>query len=268
MQSYHFFVSLTLLQPASNFKYLDLKVIKLNAIDSTNSYLKQMVADTLVKDELVLTTTHQEKGRGQQGANWQSQAGKSLACSLFKRFEEFPIEAQFSLNMLVSLAIIDGLRQLEIPNIAIKWPNDIMSHGKKLAGILIENQIKGRYIDSSVIGIGLNVNETFFDGLPQATSLALVTGRIFTIDEVLQTIAENIFKKLQNIEPSSFEAVREAYHSSLFRKDKISVFETPDGVQQNGIIKGVSSQGKLIVCNEENVSTEYDLKEIKLLFLF
>lgn len=226
-----------------------------------------MLTDTFVKDELVLTTSHQEKGRGQHGANWQSQAGKSLTCSMFKRFKEFPVEAQFLLNMQVSLGVLDALRQLEIPNLAIKWPNDIMSHGKKLAGILIENQIKGPHIDSSIIGIGLNVNETFFDRLPQATSLTLVTGRTFSVEEVLQKVAEHIFEKLQTIDASNFKVAREAYHAHLFRKDKISVFETPDGVQQNGIITGVSSRGKLCICNEDDVITEYDLKEIRLLFL-
>ncbi len=225
-----------------------------------------MVANTRVEDELVLTTANQEKGRGQHGTSWQSQLGKSLVCSLFKRFFQLPVGEQFLLNMLVSLGVLDALRQLEIPKVAIKWPNDIMSHSQKLAGILIENQIKGSYIDSSIIGIGLNVNETFFTELPQATSLTLVTGRTFTIDEVLQKIATCVFEKLKNVQPSQFEAVRAVYYRNLFRKDKISVFETPDGILQNGIIKGVSQQGRLIISDEDDTRTEYELKEIKLLF--
>lgn len=225
-----------------------------------------MVANSHVEDELVVTTTRQEKGRGQQGAAWQSQVGKSLACSLFKRFERFQVGEQFLLNMLVSLGVLDALRQLEIPKVSVKWPNDIMSHGQKLAGILVENQIKGNYIDSSIIGIGLNINETSFVDLPQATSLKLVTGGAFSIEEVLQKVAKSVFENLKTTQLSEFEAVRETYHSYLFRKDEISVFETAKAKRKNGIIKGVSKQGKLIIAHEDDVIAEYDLKEIKLLF--
>jgi len=265
VQSYHFFVSLAQFQRASNFKIFELNIIKLNAIDSTNSYLKQMVVNGLVEDELVVTATHQEKGRGQQGANWQSQTGKSLACSLFKRFERFPVGDQFLLNMLVSLGVLEALQQLEIPKVAIKWPNDIMSHGQKLAGILIENQIKGSFIDSSIIGIGLNVNETSFVALPQATSLKLATGVSFSIEEVLQKVSERVFEMLRVIQFSDVETIRERYHENLFRRNKISVFETPEGEHKNGIIQGVSHNGKLLIAHEDDEVLAYGLKEIKLL---
>lgn len=225
-----------------------------------------MVANTIVEDELVVTATNQEKGRGQQGATWQSQAGKSLACSLFKRFSRFPVKEQFLLNMLVSLGVLNALQQLEIQKVSIKWPNDIMSHGQKLAGILIETQIKGGYIDASIVGIGLNVNETTFDNLPQATSLTLVTGRSFNMEEVLQKVTISVFEKLKAITLSDFEAVRGLYHKNLFRKDTISVFETLEGERKNGIIKGVSQQGKLIIAHDDAVFAEYGLKEIKMLF--
>jgi BirA family biotin operon repressor/biotin-[acetyl-CoA-carboxylase] ligase len=266
VQSYHFFVSLTPLKPASNFKIFQLNIIKLNAIDSTNTYLKQMVVHTRVEDELVVTTTRQEKGRGQQGAVWESQVGKSLACSLFKRLEGFQVGEQFLLNMLVSLGILDALQQLAIPKVSIKWPNDIMSHGQKLAGVLIENQIKGKFIDSSIIGIGLNVNETSFAKLPQATSLKLVTGATFSIEEALQKVAESIFERLKVIQLSDTKTIKNSYHENLFRKDKVSVFETSNGERKNGIITGVSRQGKLRVSHEDEQIIEYGLKEIKLLF--
>ncbi len=265
MQSYHFFVSLTWFYPASNFKIFQLNIIKLNAIDSTNSYLKQMVVNSLVEDELVVTAAQQKKGRGQHGARWQSQAGKGLACSLFKRFDRFLIKDQFLLNMQVSLSVLEALQDLGIPKVAVKWPNDIMSHGQKLAGILIENQIKGNYIDSSIIGIGLNVNETSFDELPQATSLKLVSGNTFSVEEVLQKVAKSVFSTLKALHASNFELIRKKYHENLFRKDKISVFETPAGTQKNGIIQGVTLQGKLLIAHEDEAVIEYDLKEIKLL---
>jgi BirA family transcriptional regulator, biotin operon repressor / biotin---[acetyl-CoA-carboxylase] ligase len=243
-----------------------LKVIKLSAIASTNSYLKEMVVNGLAEDELVITATHQQEGRGQHGASWQSQAGKSLACSLFKRFNDFLVTDQFALNMVVSLGVLEALQKLGIPKVAIKWPNDIMSHGRKLAGVLVENQIKGKEISSSIIGIGLNVNETSFENLPQATSLVLVTGNVFTIEEVLQQVAKTIFERLKTIQAVDFETTRNLYHEKLFRKDIVSTFETPEGKIKNGIINGVSREGKLLITHDGDTRIAYDLKEIKMLF--
>ncbi|RDK84692.1 biotin--[acetyl-CoA-carboxylase] ligase [Marinirhabdus gelatinilytica] len=241
-------------------------IIKLNAIPSTNSYLRELVARGQVGDELVVTATTQQEGRGQHGSVWQSQAGKSLACSLFKRFSGLRATEQFLLNMLVSQGVVDALKVLEIPKVAIKWPNDIMSQGKKVAGILIENQLKGSEISSGIIGIGLNVNETFFEGLPQASSLKLITGKTFTIDEVVHTVATLVFERLKGMPCATFGTVQQDYHDLLFKRNVVSTFQTEAGLKINGIILGVSPLGKLRVSHEDDTIVEYGLKEIKLLF--
>ena len=243
-----------------------LKVIKLNAIDSTNSYLKELSSNSALQDPIVVVAHTQEKGRGQQGASWQSETGKSLTFSLFKRFSALSVSSQASLNFAVSLGVFEALEHMEVPDIAIKWPNDILSHNKKLAGILIENQVQGSKIVSSVIGMGLNVNEHRFRDLPHATSMKLSAGREFDLDKVLEIVANSIIEQLNSVERVSKETLMNAYESHLFRKDMLSVFETPQGERKNGKILGVTTGGQLRVVHEDDKIREYGMKEIKLLY--
>jgi len=241
-------------------------IIKLNAIDSTNSYLINLGKNEVLEDQTIVLANKQINGRGQQGAVWQSTSRQSLTFSVFKRFDGMSVSKISSIAFAVSLGVQKALKKLLIPKVEIKWPNDIMSQSKKVAGILIENQVKQNEIVSSVIGIGLNVNEEFFKNLPQATSMRLTTGVKYNLDEVLHEVSEAVFAELQSISKYSFLDLKSNYEAILFRKESISVFETPDKIRFNGKIKGVTNIGELIVENEEELLTTYQLKEIKLLF--
>ena len=243
-----------------------MNLIKLSAIDSTNSYLKQLAKETLLQDETVVITNHQLSGRGQMGNGWLSRQGQSLTFSMFKAFEKLKIEQQFMISVTVSLAIIEALKSLDIPKMAIKWPNDILSANKKIGGVLIENVLEDSFVKYSIIGIGLNVNETDFPDLPQASSLKLETGKIFQLEEVLDIILKSVFKNLNNLSTKDFSKMKRLYETNLFRKDMVSVFETPEGSRFNGIIKGVSDIGELLLETEIAPSQKFQLKEIKLIY--
>ena len=129
-----------------------MQIIKLNAIDSTNNYLKQLLIDTALEDFCVVTTNHQTKGRGQMGAEWVSEKDKNLTFSVLKKVPSVNLSRQFLLSILVSLSIVKTLEQYKLPKLAIKWPNDILSDHHKVSGILIENLIKSNKIDCSEIG--------------------------------------------------------------------------------------------------------------------
>jgi BirA family biotin operon repressor/biotin-[acetyl-CoA-carboxylase] ligase len=223
-----------------------------------------MGKNEVLEDETIVTAKVQNKGRGQQGNHWQSTPQQSLTFSVFKRFGSLSVSKVSSIAFAVSLGVQKGLKGLLVPNVKVKWPNDIMSHSKKLTGILIENQVKQNKIVSSVIGIGINVNEAKFIDLPQAVSMLQVSGVKYDLDEVLHTVSEAVLIELNRIENTL--QLKEEYEAALFRKNKVSVFETPNGNRFNGKIKGVTDTGKLIVENEEEVLTTYQLKEIKLLF--
>jgi BirA family biotin operon repressor/biotin-[acetyl-CoA-carboxylase] ligase len=242
------------------------KIIKLNAIDSTNTYLKKLSKKKHLEDATIVLAEHQTQGRGQMGSAWQSKAGQSLTFSVFKRFENLAITQQAKITFGVSVGIKKALKKLRVPAISIKWPNDIMSYQHKLCGILIENQLEGSKIISSVIGIGLNVNETAFSDLPQATSMKLVTGNAFNLEEVLQIISQAVLEELNNLETKDMVKLKVSYEEMLFRKNKLTVFEDASGAKFNGMILGVNDAGELIVDSEDEVRRAYELKNIKMLY--
>ncbi len=238
---------------------------KISATTSTNSYLKSLLKENDIEQELIVIAEEQTQGRGQMGTSWKSQRGKSLTFSVYKRFSDFEVSRQFYLSMVVSLAIKEVLEEFKIPDIKIKWPNDILSANKKICGILIENTLQTNKIKGSIIGIGLNVNESQLDGLPNAISMKMVSNRSFEPDVVFEKLIEALFQKLTLIQQKSFADIEEAYFKSLYRIHQVSVFESADKEIFNGIIQGVSREGKLLVKTEDEEVIPFDFKEIKLI---
>ncbi|EGD34450.1 biotin--[acetyl-CoA-carboxylase] ligase [Capnocytophaga sp. oral taxon 338] len=243
-----------------------MEIIKLNATNSTNTYLKNLVKEKEVKDLTCIWSLSQDQGRGQQGAKWISDPYKNLTFSVLKVFNQFPSEYHFLLNMEVSLAIFRALKKLYIPDLAVKWANDILSDKKKICGILIENTLNKEQITASVIGIGLNVNQLFFKDLPNVSSLQKIMGHPFDLEEVLLLICHELEVALISLSPTRFDTVLDQYHAHLFRKDKPSTFEYPNGKRFMGYIKGVSHNGQLQVEQEDAVVSSFSLKEVKLLY--
>ena len=243
-----------------------MEIIKLNATNSTNTYLKNLLKEKQVKDLSCIWALSQTQGRGQQGAKWISDPGKNLTFSVLKKFENLPSEYHFLLNMEVSLAIFRALKKLYIPDLAVKWANDILSSKKKICGILIENTLHKEQISSSIIGIGLNVNQVFFNDLPNVSSLQKIMGHPFDLEEVLLLICQELEVSLKSLSPTRFETMLDEYHTHLFRKDKPSTFEYPDGQRFMGYIRGVSHNGQLQVEQEDALMSSFSLKEIKLLY--
>ena len=242
-------------------------IIKVDAIKSTNSFVREFYEKNTDFQPICVSATHQTSGRGQRGAVWSSEAGKNLTFSILYPTSSFRISQVFMMNALVSLSILNVLQEEQIPNLRLKWPNDIMAEKKKIGGILIENILQKDKVAATVIGIGLNVNQLNLEGIPNATSLNAVTGKNFDLDSLLEKITEKIDQSLQNWSDLSSEELISAYENVLFRKDVISVFEIPQkATRLNGIIRGVTREGKLKVEMENENIQQFDLKEIKLLY--
>lgn len=242
-----------------------MRVIKLDAIASTNDFLKSLSGSQDLENYTVVTAENQTKGKGQMGAVWVSQPGKNLTMSVLFKDALADIALVYNLNIAVALAVLDALQAFEIPKLSIKWPNDIMSDAKKLGGILIENSIKsdGRIV--SVIGIGLNVNQTDFENLPKASAMAVILGRDTDRELLLQTIVGNLQKNVLKLAQETPELVAR-YKAHLFRKGVPMPFQSASGETFMGIIQGVTESGKLIVLREDDSLSEFDLKEIQLLY--
>ncbi|HUH47692.1 MAG TPA: biotin--[acetyl-CoA-carboxylase] ligase [Arenibacter sp.] len=241
-------------------------LIKLNATDSTNAYLKDMLLGRALEDFTVVAAGTQLKGRGQMGTSWISEPGKNLTFSVLKNFKGLGAIDQFRINICVSISIYEALSQINIPDLMIKWPNDIMSGRHKICGILIENMLSGQDINASIIGVGLNVNQLAFENLPDVSSLKLLTGINFDLDEVLFLIVGRLKINLGAITGNHFEALKLSYGNQLFRKDRPSTFRNGKGELFMGFIKGVSDSGKLLVLLEDDVLQEFDLKQLRLLY--
>ena len=242
-----------------------MNIIKLDAIDSTNNYLKKIILNEGINDYTVVTAKFQTQGKGQLGTKWESEYSKNLICSVYKKEINIKVQDQFVISALVSLALIKTLRKVNLSNMHIKWPNDIMSDNKKICGILIENIVKENYIKDTVIGIGLNVNQTIFNNLPNAASIKNLIGTTCSIDEILKDLVKNIKYYFNELDKSSINSIFEKYEDALFRINKPSTFKNSKGEIFSGYIKGVSRLGKLNVMLEDNLVESYDLKEISML---
>ncbi|WP_179345473.1 biotin--[acetyl-CoA-carboxylase] ligase [Winogradskyella ursingii] len=239
-------------------------IIKLDAIDSTNSYLKSMATKTLPKDYTIVMAELQTEGRGQMGTNWQAKSGENLTVSVFKRLPGFNIEKQFYISMAVSLAVAKALKRFKIPKTRIKWPNDILSADKKICGILIENVIKNNKFQGSVIGLGININQKYFENLPKASSMHLLLGTVFNKDEVFSEVLKSLKFYFEKLETEKYAEIKSDYEKLLFKRDKPSTFKAKETF--SGIIKGVHPNGKLMVWTENDILRSFDLKEVQLLY--
>ncbi|TXG34755.1 biotin--[acetyl-CoA-carboxylase] ligase [Seonamhaeicola maritimus] len=240
-------------------------IIKLNATDSTNNYLRRLLVNKKVEDFTVVVADHQTHGRGQMGTVWNSEVSKNLTFSVFKDLSVHVVEFPFYISMAISLAILKALKTFNIPDLRIKWPNDILSADKKICGILIENVIKNR-LESTIIGIGVNVNQVDFEGLPKASSLKNITGVHYNLDEVLFRIMTYTKEYSLLLQDGKYDEVKNEYEASLFRKDKPSTFKDANGNFFSGFVKGVTKYGKLMITLEDEIVKKFDLKEIEILY--
>ncbi len=243
-----------------------MKLIKFNAIDSTNTFLKDMADNMLVENYTVILAKQQTSGRGQMHTRWESEPGKNLTCSVFVTLERVPIAKQKFLNFAVALTVYNILDRFAIPNLAIKWPNDIMADGLKICGLLIENTLKGSFIVASVIGIGLNVNQDFRNnGTVKAISMKDILQTNFNLDDLVVAIMEELKVNLHRLQQQDFQELEKEYLKVLFKKNVPSMFKNAKNDIFMGKIIGVSSEGKLQIVLMDETVKEFGLKEVSLL---
>lgn len=241
-----------------------MRIIKINATNSTNSFLKELAQNSSLDEITVAVTNNQTSGRGQMNNSWISEPYKNLTFSLFTTLKKVKVEHQAYLNFAVSLAIYDVLLEYDVPNLYIKWPNDIMSGKKKICGILIENTFSHSRIKNTIIGIGLNVNqEKFHKNLTNASSLKIILKKSIELEALMNTIINHINLKLSCVELKNFNQIYNRYHQALYKKGIPTTFLNQKTNQLfMGIINGVSSSGNLQIQLEDNSLQEFGLKEV------
>ncbi len=235
---------------------------------STNDYALLMARKNDAKEGCIVNTGNQTMGRGQRGSVWLSEPNQNLTFSIVLKPSFVGLSQQFILNMIVSLGIMDTLKvMLPLHQFKIKWPNDIYvyheENWKKLGGILIENVINGTTLINSVVGIGLNINQTVFD-IPSAISIKSILNTHTDPKIVLLNIAkyvEHYYLKLKNNE---LDYIRYAYTQQLYAYGEYHQFDI-HGSRQKGIVLGVGDNGMLAIQFEKNIHY-YNIKEVKFIF--
>ena len=217
----------------------------LEEVDSTNNVLLRHIRDY---DNLsVVAAVNQTAGRGQRGNRWVSAPGDNLTFSLLLKPEGFPVREVMALICLATLAVRDVLRETGVPAV-IKWPNDIYAGKRKICGMLIENGLEGGFIAWSVIGIGINLNQTEFPGeLLNPTSVKRLTGRTYDPVSFLETICSGLEKLLPELATEDGrKCLLDTYERDLFQKDSPASYrDMGTGEEFIGTIRGITPEGLL-----------------------
>lgn len=224
---------------------------------STNSLLLEECRANSVPHGKVLITSYQTEGRGQQGNRWYSGKSLNLTFSIALHLQ-LAVEKQFFLSVVTSLAIVDYLK-IGAVKAEIKWPNDTLIDGKKCGGTLIENIVEGMCIKTSVVGIGINVNQP---QLSPAVSIGQVTGRVHDLQEELERLLLCFEKRLLQIENE--RALKEEYEEYLFGMNKERNFQMNDRTIA-AEVRGVEESGKLLLSSGNEIFS-VGMKELKWVF--
>ena len=237
--------------------------IKLNQIDSTNRFLLEFNKSSNISGPIVVTAEYQSEGRGRASKSWFSNRGENLLISLLLN-HKLHINKKFDLSIVISLALKDFLSTYLKDDIHIKWPNDLIIKNKKIAGFIIDNLVQNSNIHTSVIGIGVNINQLKFNYFsPLATSIALENNCNYNLDDMKNNLLSCIENRYINFEKNS--TLYNEYLNYLYLKDKFSFFEINLKRVEAKIIN-VSEIGELYVQFKNHKIESFLLDEIKFLF--
>ncbi len=233
------------------------KLIQLESVDSTNNYTANLLKTGGLSSGTVILADEQFAGKGQRGAEWLTEAGKNLTFSIYLEDVNLSVENQFDLSKVVALSLTALLSKMDI-FAQVKWPNDIWVNGRKISGVLIENSVSQSRGIRSIIGIGLNVNQTEFGSL-NATSIKLETGNFVPTRDVLFSFIEsfNAVYEQFSIHPEQLNAL---YLAHLYQLNEVRTYRDESGTF-DGKIVGIEQSGRLIVLKDDIPQT-YDVKEI------
>lgn len=231
-------------------------------MDSTNDEAKILLSKSKPVEGTVIIAHGQQHGKGQYGNIWVAAPGENLTFSIILYPKFLSASRQFFLSQAIALGIRDGLQPYLTEPTYIKWPNDIITSGKKVCGVLIENSLQGHLLSDSVVGIGINVNQTDFSGFPQAASLKVLTDRHFDLNQVLHRVLSCIEGYYLQLLANRDSSVEQAYLNHLYLLNQPAIFEA-DSVVFEGTIRGIDGSGRLLVEGKDGVKA-YGVKEIAL----
>ncbi len=244
--------------------FRDRAIIRLESVDSTNNYAANLLKLTSPPDGTVITAQEQTQGKGQRGAEWKATYGQNLLSSIIVYPNFIPSERTFLLSQVTALAVREVVEHFTQRDTYIKWPNDIICQNKKIAGILIEFNWMDGCAQSAIIGVGINVNQHFFD-YPSAASLLNLTGKHISIEEILSSYIDQLDLRYRQLFNKQYDVIHSAYNSQLWKKGVLSDFVYSQEKIQAEIIEA-QEDGKLNLSSPSKGTIICDLKEISMIF--
>ena len=247
-----------------NTLFVGQEIIHLDSVDSTNNYTSGLARQSVIHEGLVVYADLQTEGKGQRHNRWSSESKANLLCSIFLTPHFLSASEQFLLTQAISLALVNVVESLSHSFTYIKWPNDILVGDQKIAGILVENTLRGSYLGKSIVGIGLNVNQVLFEPEHKATSLKLLNGKHFPIDHVLKLLCENVEKQYLQLKQTNGLMLKE-YSKRLYKHNQWTPFLINQKESQLMRILGVEKSGKLKLENKRGEINSFDFHQAKLI---
>lgn len=239
------------------------KLLILDSVDSTNNYAMALIQKREIDNEIAVFAKEQTHGKGRRGKQWKSNKGANIIMSVVVQMQWLPVLRQFELSVATALSCYDFFRKYDSENLFIKWPNDLFINDSKAGGILIENVIKGKLWQWSVIGIGLNINqEKFADEILKATSLKLATQKEYNVIELASELQNSLLKRIEELKSGNFKKMLEEYNDYLYARGKMVKLKRQTVVFETEIV-AVSSSGELITKDAIERKFVFDEVEFK-----
>ena len=237
------------------------RMIELDEVDSTNTFLRHMEA----KDDrrtVLVTAEHQTAGRGSGTNRWESERGQNLLLSLRLMPKALPAHRMFAISEAAALAVADALEAFA-PGFLVKWPNDVYHGDHKVAGTLIENDLTGSRVARSTVGIGININQRLFrSDAPNPRSLAQIAGHDIERRFVLEQFVQQMMHRMQAIDGGLLDALHDEYLSRLYLRGQQHAFADKDGTFR-ATLTDVEPTGHLILTDTDGGRRRYDFKEVR-----
>ena len=214
----------------------------------------------------MIYTPCQTAGRGQKGNSWESEDGKNLTFSLLLKRPPDKARDQFYLSEAAALAVVEALTAEAGDGFTVKWPNDVYWQDKKVCGMLIENSLDGSDIATSIIGIGINVNQQrFLSDAPNPVSLINITGR----EQDLMTLLKRVCSRIEQLvvslgDDNARSDLHHRYMAALYRNDgQLHPYEDASGHRFMASVADIAPDGTLTLRHEDGTRHDYLFKEVR-----
>jgi BirA family biotin operon repressor/biotin-[acetyl-CoA-carboxylase] ligase len=244
------------------------QILWLNQVDSTNDFALNLISSNLPESGTVVATTNQLKGRGQRGNNWSVNANENVCFSIILTKLSIDVSQQFIMNMAVAVGLRNFIAaELKSENVSIKWPNDILVNGDKIAGILIENTLTGATINNLIVGIGMNINQVDFNSEGynrKPTSFAMHTQKKYDVKLMLDILLPHINALVIAFFSKNFSKIKAEYHQHLYQHHVFVNYQYQEETLNLKIVEA-DERGLLCLIDRNGVLIKVNLQELRFL---